>query len=73
MITSKLTAKSQTTLPRSVRSALCIQPGDEIAYQIEAGRVTLTKVEQPRPMADDPFLTFTEWASPEDDQAYAGL
>ena len=73
MITSKLTAKSQTTLPPSVCAALGVQPGDEIAYRIEAGRVTLTKAAQPRPTPDDPFLTFTEWASPEDDQAYADL
>lgn len=73
MITSRLTAKAQTTLPRAVRAALGVQPGDAIAYVIEDGRVTLLKAEKIRPAMDDPFLTFTEWASAEDDEAYADL
>jgi antitoxin PrlF len=73
MITSKLTTKAQTTLPRPVREALGIHPGDEIAYVIEAGRVILSKAVRPCASADDPFLAFTEWASAEDEEAYADL
>jgi antitoxin PrlF len=77
MITSKLTSKAQTTVPRPVRAALGINPGDEIAYAIEQGRVILTKVPLRRSRhghpVEDPFATFREWDSPEDDEAFAGL
>lgn len=38
MITSKVTARSQTTLPPSVRKVLGIAPGDRVGYEI-TGRV----------------------------------
>jgi antitoxin PrlF len=72
MITSKLTSKAQTTIPQPVRAALHLREGDEIAYVIESGRVVLTRV-QPDTAADDPFRTFSEWDSPADTEAYAGL
>ena len=71
MITSKLTSKAQTTIPQAVRAALDLSPGDEIAYVIEDGRVSLLKAAAGR--ADDPFATFTEWASDADRRNYAGL
>ena len=43
VIVSKLTSKAQTTIPRSIRSALGLQPGDEISYEIVDGRVTLDR------------------------------
>ncbi|MBC8239878.1 MAG: type II toxin-antitoxin system PrlF family antitoxin [Alphaproteobacteria bacterium] len=71
MITSKLTTKAQTTIPQPVRSALRLNPGDEIAYAIDAGRVVLTRVAvEP---AEDPFATFEEWNSEADRRAYANL
>jgi antitoxin PrlF len=72
MITSRLTSKAQTTIPQAVRNALHLREGDELAYAIEDGRVILTR----KPVAetkDDPFATFSEWASEEDARAYAGL
>lgn len=71
MITSKLTSKAQTTMPLPVRNALRLGPGDELAYAIEGERVILTKLT--KIPADDPFATFTEWASDADRQGYAGL
>ncbi|MBV9249270.1 MAG: type II toxin-antitoxin system PrlF family antitoxin [Acetobacteraceae bacterium] len=77
MITSKLTSKAQTTIPQAVRTALGIRPGDEIAYAIEDGRVLLTKATRPKPHRgipfDDPFATFWEWGTPEDDEAFRDL
>ncbi|QNJ57408.1 antitoxin [Pseudomonas phage Dolphis] len=71
MITSKITSKAQTTIPQAVRTALNLKAGDEVAYQIEDGRVILTRPDtQP---ADDPFATFAEWDSEADRKAYAGL
>ncbi len=72
MITSKLTTKAQTTIPQPVRAALRLSAGDEIAYVIEPGRVILTRA-APDKAADDPFHAFSEWDSPADTEAYAGL
>ena len=71
MITSKLTAKAQTTIPQPVRAALNLKVGDEIVYEIDSGRVILTKA-QPGPI-DDPFAAFSEWDSDADRAAYAEL
>jgi len=71
MITSKLTSKAQTTIPRPVRDALRVGEGDELAYRIERGRVILTKAT--RVPSDDPFATFEEWDSDNDRRAYAKL
>jgi antitoxin PrlF len=77
MITSKLTSKAQTTIPQAVRTALGVHPGDEIAYVIEEGRVLVTKAPTNPPRRgvpfEDPFASFTEWESPEDDEAFAHL
>jgi antitoxin PrlF len=71
MLTSKLTSKSQTTVPQAVRLALGLEPGDEIAYRIDDGQVVLTKA---RPLVrDDPFNKFQEWDSEADREAYADL
>jgi len=43
MIHSRLTSKAQTTIPRPVRQALGVGPGDMIDYLIEDGRVVLTR------------------------------
>ncbi|MBV9734262.1 MAG: type II toxin-antitoxin system PrlF family antitoxin [Acidisphaera sp.] len=72
MITSRLTRKAQTTIPHPVRAALRLREGDEIAYLIEPGRVVLTRA-RPGKAADDPFGGFSEWDSPADTEAYAGL
>jgi antitoxin PrlF len=71
MITSKITSKAQTTIPRPVREALRVRAGDELAYTIERGRVILTKAG--RAPADDPFATFGEWDTENDRRAYADL
>jgi len=71
MITSRITSKAQTTIPKPVRDALHVGTGDELAYKIEDGRVVVTKAS--RPPADDPFATFDEWESENDRRAYADL
>ena len=72
MIVSKLTSKSQTTIPQSVRRALDLQPGDVLEYEITNGQVHLTKARNSN-KTDDPFHTFDEWSSEADEQAYADL
>jgi antitoxin PrlF len=72
MVTSKLTAKAQTTIPQAVRTALGLHPGDAIGYAIEDGRVTLTRLDPPD-TAEDPFAAFSEWNSAADAAASGKL
>ena len=71
MIKSKLTSKSQTTIPQPVRRALGLEPGDEVVYEIEGDTAVLRKSE--RQPADDPFATFREWGGAADREDYADL
>lgn len=41
MITSKVTKRGQTTIPRRVRDALKIQPGQSLVYEVEGDRVIM--------------------------------
>ena len=71
MITSKLTTEAQTTIPQSVRAALRLEAGDELAYTIKDKRVILTKAGGRG--RDDPFRTFSEWNSAADRKANGNL
>ena len=71
MITSKLTTKAQTTIPQAVRRALRLGPGDQLQYELREDGVLLRRADAPEDA--DPFTAFDEWASPEDEQAYAEL
>lgn len=71
MILSRLTAKAQTTVPRSVRAALGLAPGDTLAYRIENGEVRITKLMSADPFVN-PYAGFEEWAD-ELDGAYDDL
>ena len=72
MITSKLSTKAQTTIPRLIRAALQLQEGDQLVYRIDGQRVILTKAKK-SPQPDDPFRSFSEWNSAADKKAYARL
>jgi antitoxin PrlF len=67
---SKVTSKSQTVIPREIREKLGLGPGDTLNY-IETDKGIL--IEKARVIGDDPFTTFTEWATEADDKAYADL
>lgn len=72
---AKITAKGQTTIPRQVREALMVAPGDLIAWEVEPdGTATVRRV-QP---LDIEYLravesTLGEWASAADEEAYRDL
>jgi len=72
---AKITAKGQTTIPRDVRAALHVVPGDLIAWEVaEDGTATVRRVQ---PM-DIEYLraiegTLGEWAGPADEEAYRDL
>lgn len=71
MITSRLSTKAQTTIPRSVRAALRLREGDTLEYEIVEDAVILRKASTAS--VDDPFATFDEWDSEADRRAYADL
>ncbi|MHB1032964.1 MAG: AbrB/MazE/SpoVT family DNA-binding domain-containing protein [Pirellulaceae bacterium] len=48
-----VTSKGQVTLPKSVRDALGIEPGTEVEFEVEDGRVVLRK--------RVPMEAFAEW------------
>ena len=63
MIIGRITAKAQTTIPRAVRLALGVGPGDEVGYEIDGDKVIMKRVVR---LEKDMFLanfsTFTEWS-----------
>jgi antitoxin PrlF len=70
MILGRITAKAQITIPRAVRLALGLEPGDDVVWDIDGDQVVVTRA-QP---AADPFVNnfaaFTEWASDADCKAF---
>jgi antitoxin PrlF len=41
MLHSKVTSKGQTTIPRKIRKALRIKPGDKLEYLVEGDHATI--------------------------------
>jgi antitoxin PrlF len=70
-VVSKVSVKSQTVIPREIRERLGLKPGDTVRYRITEAGVLLDKA--PTGETDDPFATFSEWASDADAKAYDSL
>jgi bifunctional DNA-binding transcriptional regulator/antitoxin component of YhaV-PrlF toxin-antitoxin module len=73
-VVTRLTAKSQTTIPRQVREVLKVGPGDSVVFTVEGETVTLGRAEK----LDAGFLklateSFADWGSPEADDAFGDL
>ncbi len=61
MLTSRITERSQTTVPRGVRAALGLQPGERLGYIIEGDEVKLVNASAIEEAGDpvlDQFLEF---------------
>ena len=71
---SRVSSKGQVTLPKNVREAIGVGPGDSVAYDIGKGVVTLRRLE-PIDLAFHAALesTLSEWSSATDDEAYGDL
>jgi AbrB family looped-hinge helix DNA binding protein len=72
---AKVTAKGQTTIPKEVREALGIGPGDLIVWELSPGKKAVVRRAQPW---DFEYLravegTLSEWTSPADEEAYRDL
>ena len=68
---SKISAKSQTVIPREIRERLGLRPGDRVRLSWTAKGVVIEKAE--RQVEDDPFAVFTEWSGGADEKAYGEL
>jgi antitoxin PrlF len=68
---SKITSKSQTVIPREIRKHLGLKPGDRVRYGLSKEGVVLQRVKDGA--EDDPFATFTEWSSADDEEAFKDL
>lgn len=72
---SKLTSKSQATIPGRVRQKLGLKPGDSIAFKFKGGQVLLQKARA----IDHVFAGAVEetlqdeWHSVHDERAYRDL
>ena len=44
MLESVITSKGQTTLPKAVREALALQPGDQVRYVIREGEIRILPI-----------------------------
>ena len=71
---SKLSYKGQITIPKEIRKAIGLEPGDMVSYSVENGVVILKRLEP----FDSKFHaalseTMEEWNSPEDDEAFHDL
>lgn len=71
---SKLTSKYQATIPKSVREKLGLKAGDTVVFKEQGGLIVFAKATK----ADLDYLrslesTLSEWASPEDDEAFRDL
>ena len=71
---SRVSSKGQVTLPKRVRQAIGVGPGDAVAYDVRKGVVTLRRLE-PIDLAFHAAVesTLAEWGSKEDDEAYGDL
>jgi antitoxin PrlF len=70
-VSSKVSVKSQTVIPREVRRRLGVKPGDTLRYRVTDHGVLLDKA--PTPEADDPIASLSEWASEADEKASQDL
>lgn len=74
MLHSRITSKSQTTIPKAVRKALGVAAGDTLTYEIEGDQVIVRRAAR----LDPSYLrslqtTLSEWETAEDRAAYDDL
>ncbi len=74
MLLSRLSSKGQVTIPKEIRDAVRLEPGDMVAYEVRNGIVTIKRVD-PLDTAFHSAVseTLDEWRTAEDDQAFRDL
>lgn len=58
---STITAKGQTTVPKSVRQALGVDAGDQIAFRLDAAGVTVHRVNNDQHHSDPAIGAFLQF------------
>lgn len=71
---SRLAADNMAQIPQEVRDALGLKEGDPILFSVKDGQAVIRKA----PIVDAVYLKaleggLSEWASPEDDEAFDDL
>ena len=74
MEVARLTARGQTTIPKRIREGADLLEGDLLTFEIGGDHLIVRKVARGR----DEYLrglsaTVSEWASPEDEDAWRDL
>ncbi len=75
VITSKLTTKSQATIPGKIRAVLGVHPGDSIVFEVDENSKVLLRKANPIDFEFAKALegTLSEWSSINDEEAYGDL
>ena len=75
VITSKLTTKSQATIPEKIRKILGVMPGDSVAFEVNKSLKVLIRKANPIDFEFAKALegTLSEWSSKYDEEAYSDL
>ena len=73
--TSKLTSKSQATIPEKIRGVLGLHPGDFVIFEVTGNKKVFVRKAS---TIDFEFVkalevTLSEWSSENDEQAYHEL
>ena len=73
--TSKLTTKSQTTIPGKIRELLGLHPGDSVAFEVDENKKVMIRKATAIDLEFAKALesTLSEWSSKNDEEAYCGL
>ncbi len=74
-VVGRVRVKGQTTIPRDVRTALDVSPGDLIAWEVSDGGTATVRRVQPFDLEYLRALdgTLSEWAGAADEEAYRDL
>ena len=74
-VLSKLTTKSQATIPGKIRKILGLSPGDSVAFEVKENLKVLIRKATPIDFEFAKALegTLSEWSSKIDDEAYSDL
>ena len=72
---SKLSSKSQITLPKKIRESAGLRPGDVVAYEVQQKGIIEIKRIDPFDVAFHAALskTMDEWTTPQDEAAFRDL
>jgi AbrB family looped-hinge helix DNA binding protein len=74
-VMSKLTTKSQATIPEKIRKLLGLHPGDSVTFEVDENQKVMIRKAIPIDFEFAKALegTLSEWSSQYDEEAYRDL